>query len=98
MRATGIIRRIDDLGRVVIPKEIRRTMRIHDGDPFELFIDGNKVCFQKYDTTEQPEEMVQDLINLIKEGFDIKCSKEVLLKLNEVIDILKSERQEAGDN
>ena len=39
MKATGIVRRIDDLGRVVIPKEIRRTMRIREGDPLEIFTD-----------------------------------------------------------
>ncbi len=38
MKATGIVRRIDDLGRVVIPKEIRRTMRIREGDPLRIFI------------------------------------------------------------
>lgn len=38
MKATGIVRRIDDLGRVVIPKEIRRTMRIREGDPLEIYI------------------------------------------------------------
>lgn len=48
MRTTGIVRRIDDLGRVVIPKEIRRQMRIKEGDPFEIFLEGNKVCFEKY--------------------------------------------------
>ena len=48
MRATGIVRRIDDLGRIVIPKEIRRQLRIKDGDPFEIFLEGNKVCFEKY--------------------------------------------------
>ena len=39
MKATGIVRRIDDLGRVVIPKEIRRTLRIREGDPLEIFVD-----------------------------------------------------------
>ena len=39
MKATGIVRRIDDLGRVVIPKEIRRTMQIREGDPLEIFTD-----------------------------------------------------------
>ena len=39
MKATGIVRRIDDLGRVVIPKEIRRTMRIREGDPLEIYTD-----------------------------------------------------------
>lgn len=49
MKATGIVRRIDDLGRVVIPKEIRRTMRIREGDPLEIYTDTNgEVIFKKY--------------------------------------------------
>ena len=49
MKATGIVRRIDDLGRVVIPKEIRRTMRIREGDPLEIYTDGGgEVIFKKY--------------------------------------------------
>lgn len=49
MKATGIVRRIDDLGRVVIPKEIRRTLKIREGDPLEIFLgEDNCVCFQRY--------------------------------------------------
>jgi len=49
MKATGIVRRIDDLGRVVIPKEIRRTLRIREGDPLEIFTDRDgEVIFKKY--------------------------------------------------
>ncbi len=49
MKATGIVRRIDDLGRVVIPKEIRRTMRIREGDPLEIYTNsGGEVIFKKY--------------------------------------------------
>ena len=48
MKATGIVRRIDDLGRVVIPKEIRRTLKIREGDPLEILIEKNCVCFKKY--------------------------------------------------
>ena len=49
MKATGIVRRIDDLGRVVIPKEIRRTMRIKEGDPLEIFTTREgEVIFKKY--------------------------------------------------
>ena len=49
MKATGIVRRIDDLGRVVIPKEIRRTQRIREGDPLEIFTTGaGEVIFKKY--------------------------------------------------
>ena len=48
MKATGIVRRIDDLGRVVIPKEIRRTMRIREGDPLEIYTDREgEVIFKK---------------------------------------------------
>ena len=49
MKATGIVRRIDELGRVVIPKEIRRTQRIRRGDPLEIFTTGEgEVIFKKY--------------------------------------------------
>lgn len=48
MKATGIVRRIDDLGRVVIPKEIRRTLRIREGDPLEIFTSNDgEVIFKK---------------------------------------------------
>ena len=50
MKATGIVRRIDDLGRVVIPKEIRRTMRIREGDPSQMIWTPNeKFCFGMMD-------------------------------------------------
>ena len=49
MKATGIVRRIDDLGRIVIPKEIRRAMRIYEGDPLEIFFDtDNNIVLKKY--------------------------------------------------
>lgn len=49
MKATGIVRRIDDLGRIVIPKEIRRTLRIREGDPLEIFTDQNgAIVLKKY--------------------------------------------------
>ena len=49
MITTGIVRRVDDLGRIVIPREIRRIMKIHEGDPLEIFIDDDgSVTFKKY--------------------------------------------------
>ena len=48
MKATGIVRRIDDLGRIVIPKEIRRTMHIREGDPLEIFVGSGEIVFKKY--------------------------------------------------
>ena len=48
MKATGIVRRVDDLGRVVIPKEIRRACNIREGDPLEIFLEDGGVVFKKY--------------------------------------------------
>ena len=49
MKATGIVRRIDDLGRVVIPKEIRRTLKIRESEPLEIFTDRNgEIILKKY--------------------------------------------------
>lgn len=48
MKSTGIVRRVDELGRVVIPKELRRTLGIDNGDPIEIFMDGDKIVLRKY--------------------------------------------------
>lgn len=48
MKTTGIVRRIDDLGRIVIPKEIRKHFRINDGENIEIFIDGDNIVLKKY--------------------------------------------------
>lgn len=48
MKATGIVRRIDDLGRVVIPKEMRRTLGIKEGDPMEIALEGSRIILNKY--------------------------------------------------
>jgi stage V sporulation protein T len=53
MRATGILRRIDELGRVVIPKEIRRSMRIKEGDALEIFVDNGFLCLRKYEAEKE---------------------------------------------
>lgn len=65
MKATGIIRRIDDLGRIVIPKEVRRALKIHENDPFELFTQGDDtVCFRKYDPVQDKDwALAEKLVN-----------------------------------
>lgn len=45
MKATGVVRRIDDLGRIVIPKEIRKSLRIREGENLEIFVDHNEMLF-----------------------------------------------------
>lgn len=71
MKATGIVRRIDDLGRVVIPKEIRRTLRIREGDPLEIFLekDGSgkpMVCFVKYSPLNMEDSYVNSIASALK--------------------------------
>mgnify|MGYP000741988573 CR=1 FL=1 len=66
MKATGIVRRIDDLGRIVIPKEIRRTLRIRETDPMEIYTDiDGQIVLKKYspmgDITAMAEEYVKTL-------------------------------------
>ena len=48
MRATGIVRRVDDLGRIVIPREIRRSMGIREGEPLEIYLENDAIIFRRY--------------------------------------------------
>lgn len=57
MKTTGVIRRIDDLGRIVIPKEIRKNMRIKNGDSLEIFVDDDSVILKKYSPIESVEDV-----------------------------------------
>lgn len=60
MKATGIVRRIDDLGRVVIPKEIRRSLNIREGDPLEIYLDENGgVVFRKYSLVGMSDDVLR---------------------------------------
>lgn len=65
MKATGIVRRIDDLGRVAIPKEIRRTMKICEGDPLEIFLENGGVVLKKYNPNYRDE-----LITILQNAAD----------------------------
>ena len=76
MKATGIVRRIDDLGRVVIPKEIRRTLKIREGKPMEIFTEsGGSVIFKKYSPA---GEQSQTAVNLC-EALYRTCARPVVI-------------------
>ncbi len=69
MKATGIVRRIDDLGRVVIPKEIRRTLRIREGDPLEIFVDRDgEVILKKYSPIGELGEFAKEYADSLYEA------------------------------
>ncbi|MEE1195686.1 MAG: stage V sporulation T C-terminal domain-containing protein [Lachnospiraceae bacterium] len=66
MKATGIVRRIDDLGRVVIPKEIRRTLRIRESEPLEIFTDRNgEIILKKYSPIGEMATCAQELADVM---------------------------------
>lgn len=76
MKATGIVRRIDDLGRVVIPKEIRRTLRIREGDPLEIFVDREgEVILKKYSPIQELGHFAQEYT----EALFLSLNKTVLI-------------------
>lgn len=71
MKATGIVRRIDDLGRVVIPKEIRRTLRIREGDPLEIFVDREgEVILKKYSPIGELGDFAQEYADSLYESLN----------------------------
>lgn len=66
MKATGVVRRIDELGRIVIPKEIRKTMRIREGENIEIFIDGNQnIVLKKYSIIKKLGDFAQSFTDAI---------------------------------
>lgn len=93
MRATGIVRRIDDLGRVVIPREIRKQFGIKECDPMEIFIDEDKIILKKYDVSIGLSELVRKLNDEffdIKNDMDTKIADQISEHINALRAILKS--------
>lgn len=69
MKATGIVRRIDDLGRIVIPKEIRRTLRIREGDPLEIYVDREgEVILKKYSPVSELGDFAKEYADSLYEA------------------------------
>ena len=67
MKTTGVVRRIDDLGRIVIPKEIRRTLRIRDGESLEIFVEDEMIALKKYSSMNDLNDICKDLVNTINQ-------------------------------
>ncbi len=65
MKNTGVIRRIDDLGRIVIPKEIRKSLRIKDGESLEIFLDSENIVLKKYSSFNNLQEFYKNYVDSI---------------------------------
>lgn len=85
MRATGIIRRIDDLGRVVIPKTIRIAMGIREGESFEIFVGEDSVTFKRINAN---QELKEELLTLV-DRYDIDAPADIINKIRLIINELK---------
>ena len=88
MKATGIVRRIDDLGRVVIPKEIRRNFHLREGDPLEIYMseDGKYVCFKKYMVTEEPN--IENILSALYMSAAAEFGRDAVALYNENDELL----------
>lgn len=96
MKATGIVRRVDDLGRIVIPKEIRRTLGVTDGTPMELFTEGKKLIVQKYIPEMDFKNSVDDLRKVFyetEEFFDAETANKIEEYIKALTEILKESEE-----
>lgn len=97
MKATGIIRRIDDLGRIVIPKEIRRIYGIEDGTPIGIFTDSDGIILRKY----RAEDELMNTVNVLSDAVEgyidaLDCEKvqQIRKHIEEIRGLLKQRRNE----
>lgn len=72
MKSTGIVRKIDELGRIVIPKEIRNVLSIHSNDDLEIFIDNMKIVLKKYEKSDNILNYSNNIVKIIDEKLNIK--------------------------
>lgn len=72
MKSTGVIRRIDELGRIVIPKEIRRNLGIRDGENVEIFTESDSIILKKYNRMESINNLASILTEIIYNDFNYK--------------------------
>ena len=89
MNPTGITRRVDDLGRVVMPKEIRRTLLIREGDPLEFFVSDDGVLLKKVYTEDGISSILHDLRAYIENDGIFCRNSELLKKVGEIEDMVK---------
>ena len=85
MKTTGIIRRIDDLGRIVIPKELRRNLRIKNGDTLEVFVDVDNIILKKYSPMESIEDAAVkyvDSFNKVIKHNILVCDKDKVIAVS----------------
>lgn len=72
MKSTGVIRKIDELGRIVLPKEIRRNLGIRDGENLEIYVENDHILLKKYSKMQDYSEIIKNLANIVNNTYDFK--------------------------
>lgn len=96
MRTTGVIRRIDDLGRIVVTKEIRRKLNIREGDLLELYVGDDFVAFKKYNSAKSVKTSLAALKDAVMDEPTLECKTDLLRKLAEVSALLDADESSGG--
>lgn len=91
MKETGMIRRMDDLGRIVIPKEVRRLLNLNEGDALEIFLHEQGVFYKKYDPAKPVKACLATLKETVMDEPAIEHVDEVMQKISELEGLLSQE-------
>lgn len=94
MKATGITRKIDELGRIVLPMEIRRNMGIKVGDPMEIFTTEDGIVLKRFESVEDALSVAQRLKEMLDNEGNPKYKKEILNKVGEYVEAAKRDISE----
>lgn len=106
MKTTGIVRKIDELGRVVIPKELRKNLNIHTGDDFQIIVDDERIILERYSRLVNVESEIIKIVNVFKNVYKYNiyivynnkfmCSKQEVSK--NIIEIIQQRKKYISDN
>ena len=91
MKETGMIRRMDDLGRIVIPKEVRRLLNLNEGDALEIFLHEQGVFYKKYDPAKPVKACLATLKEAVMDEPAMEHVDEVMQKISELEGLLSQE-------
>lgn len=93
MKSTGIVRRIDDLGRIVIPKEIRKNLKIKENETLEIFVDNENIILKKYSNISNMQKLFDECIKILK---DITNNSIIITDRNNIVAATSKESRYIG--
>ena len=96
MKATGIVRKVDDLGRVVLPIELRRNLGIGIGDPLEIYTENDAIVLKRYNAVDDVASVAERLKKMIEAESSPKTRAEMLNTIGEILEETKKENAQKG--